>query len=132
MEFQNPNSNKDIIITLKRWLENRNHKKTFADYFRECGYETIAIVDAGEIGRILYDELKESEINVKWFADENAEGIREIEGIPVCLMKDMINMSDVDIICISPIFDYAAITRYLVNKNCKIATLCLKDAVYEF
>ncbi len=131
MEFANPNINKDTIQTLKRWLENKNAGKSFVDFFREYGCSSIGIMDAGEIGRILYGEIKDSDIKVKWFVDRNAEGIDNIDGIPVRLMRDVFTLEDVDIICVSPVFDYEALSNYLVRNDPMIRTICLKDAVYE-
>lgn len=132
MEFSNPNEGRETIILLKRWLENKNNGRTFVDYFHENGCKSVAIMDAGEIGRILYGEIKDSDIKVLWFADRNAEGLHDIDGIPVCMMKDVFDMPDVDIICVSPVYDYDAVNRYLVGHDAKYRTLCMKDAVYEF
>jgi len=131
MEFANPNTDRDTILTLKRWLENKNRGKNIADYFHNCGYTSVGILDAGEIGRILYDELKGTDIKVEWFIDKNAEGIVEIDGKPVCLMKDVFTLPKVDIICISPIYDYEAVNRFLVGRDPGMCTLSLKDATYE-
>lgn len=132
MEFANPNSERDTILLLKRWLENKNHNRSFADYFVECGYDSIGICDAGDIGKILYDEIKSCpKIKVKWFIDKNAEGIGNIEGKPVRMMKDIFNLPAVDIVCISPIYDYESLSNYLFKDNPQISTLSLKDAAYE-
>ncbi len=132
MEFANPNEIKDTMQTLKRWLENKNDGKSLADLFREYG-SSIGIMDAGEIGRILYKELRNSDqdMEIRWFVDKNAEGIGSIDGIPVRLMKDVFELERVDIICISPIYDYEAVSTFLMKKDPKIRTIYLKDAVYE-
>ena len=131
MEFMNPNTDRDTVLTLKRWLENKNKNHSFADYFTECGYGSIGIFDAGEVGRILYDEIKDSCIVVQWFIDKNAEGIETIEGIPVRLMKDVFTLPKVDIVCVSPIYDYEAVSAFLIKHNPEIRTLSLKDVAYE-
>lgn len=131
MEYANPNENRETIILLKRWLENKNKNRTFADYFHECGYKSVAIMDAGDIGRILYEELKDSDIKVRWFVDRNAEGLHDIDGIPVRMLKDVFDMPTVDVICVSPVYDYEGINKYLVSHDAKYRTLCLKDAAYE-
>ena len=131
MEFANPNYNKDVMQTLKRWLEDKNEGKSFAEYFRECGCSSIGIMDAGEIGRILYGELKNTGITVKWFVDQNAEGIDNIDGIQVRMMKDVFELESVDIICISPIYDYEALSSFLIRNDPRIRTISMKDATYE-
>ncbi|MBQ9610044.1 MAG: hypothetical protein IJV15_11460 [Lachnospiraceae bacterium] len=132
INLSNKRYNGETIAMFKRWLENRNAGKTFVDYFNEYGFGEIAIFDAGEIGRLLYDEIKESDIKVLCFIDRNAEGIKEIDGIPVLQIKDIDKLPDVDIVVTSPVYQYDAVVKMLVNINPKIRTIYMKDAVYEF
>lgn len=131
-ELENKSAANDTAATLKRWLENRNAGKTFADYFREYGCHTIAIFDAGELGRLLYDELKDSEIEVRYFVDRNAEGIGEIDNIPVVMIKELGDMPEVDIIAVSPVYNYEEVLKLLIGINKEIRTIAFKEAVYEF
>ena len=86
-KLENENLSHDGFVMLKRWMENRNAGKTFADYIHEYGYRTLGIYDAGELGRLLYEEIKDSDITVKYFVDRNAEGLGKIEGIPVACLR---------------------------------------------
>lgn len=122
----------ECIAMFKRWLENRNAGKTFADYLKEYGCKTVAIFDAGEIGQLLYAEVKNSEIEVKYFIDRNAEGIRMIDGIPVIQPNSIEKMEVVDLVLVSPAFDYVQVSKLLVNINPRIGSISMKDAVYEF
>ncbi len=128
----NKNYERDTITLLKRWLENRNAGVKFDDYLKEFHYKRIIIFDAGEIGRILYDELKGTEIEVVCFYDRNAEGLRQIEGIPVCSFTQLSEMPDADIVIVSTAYDYSHILELLVEVDNKIRTVYLRDAVYEF
>ncbi|WP_031549209.1 hypothetical protein [Oribacterium sp. FC2011] len=129
--YKNPNDVWDTMVTLKRWLENKLDLKSFESYFQQYGYKTIGFFDAGEIGKMFLKELQGTEIRIDWFVDNNAEGIGHIEGIPVYLMKDVLKLPKVDIVCVSPIFNYEAVNRYLVENNSHIRTLSLKDATFE-
>lgn len=130
--LENKNSDRDCFVTVKRWLENRNKGKTFVDYFVECGYNTIGIYGAGDLGRLLYDEIRNSNIKVQYFVDRNAEGIKAIDGIPVVMIDEIEKMNEVDILIITPIGNYNLISKLLVMKAPILRTLSLKDAVYEF
>lgn len=130
--FENDKSNWDSFITLKRWLENRNAGKTFADYFREYGYRKIAIYGAGDIGKLLYEEVKNSDINVCYFVDRNAEGLRELENIPVIPINNIKHMEEVDAIVITPLGNYDAICKSLAETVPEMRTISLREAVYEF
>ena len=132
MTLENENLNKEGFVTLKKWLENRNRGKTFADYFHEYGYQSIAIYDAGELGRLLYDEINDSDIGVKYFIDRNAEGIKEIDGIPVIILSQIGGMEEVDVLLVSPVVNYDAVCRLLAESEPEIRTLAFRDAVFEF
>lgn len=131
-KLDNANSDRDCFVTVKRWLENRNQNKTFGDYFRRYGYQTIAIYGVGDLGRLLYEEIRETDIAVKYFVDRNAEGIHEVDGIPVITISEISGMEDVDALIITPIGNYDAICRTLARQAPEMRTLSLREAVYEF
>ena len=131
-KLTNDNVQNDTITLLKRWLENRNNNKTFANYLRECGYYTVVIFDAGELGRLLYDELRGTDIKVLCFYDRNAEGINSIDNIPVLPLTKLNSIPDADIILVSTNFFYPEVLRMLAEIKPEIRSLYLRDAVYEF
>ena len=131
-EYKNKNYENDGFITMKKWLENRNAGKTFADYFHDYGYKNIAIYGAGDLGRLLYEEIKDSGIKVSYFVDRNGEGILENEGIRVITVDRIKEMPLVDVIVITPVGNYDAISRALVIEAPELPTINLREAVYEF
>lgn len=131
-KLENENLSRDGFAMLKRWMENRNAGKTFVDYLHEYGYKTLGIYDAGELGRLLYEEIKASDLKVRYFVDRNAEGLKVIEGIPVIYLSEISKMEEVDVLIISPIVDYEAVCQILSEEAPKLQTLSLKEAVYEF
>lgn len=130
--IMNTNQANDSATLLKRWLENRNDGKSFVDYFHEYGCSSIIIFDAGEIGRLLYEEVKDSDIKVLCFYDRNAEGIREIDGIPVYTFAMVGEMTKTDMVVVSTCFNYSEVVRMLVGIDTKIRSVYMRDAVYEF
>lgn len=130
--LENDNNNWDSFITMKRWLENRNNGKTFVDYFEKCGYKKIAIYGAGDLGKLLYEEVKESNIEVAYFVDRNAEGLNNVEGIPVLTIQEICAKNDIDILVITPIGNYEEICKVLVTLCPEIRTVSIREAVYEF
>ncbi len=131
-DLDNKNSENEAFITMKRWMENRNAGKSFVDYFLECGYREIAIYGIGDLGKLLYEEICDSNVKVVYFADRNAEGVREMDDIPVVTVMDIPNMPEVDVIVITPVGNYKAISETLAKAAPKVRTLSLRDAVYEF
>lgn len=133
MQFSdNLNSDRDCFTTLKRWMENRNQGKMFSDYFNQYGYRKIAIYGAGDMGRLLYEEIKNSEITVSYFVDRNAEGIRRVESIPVISVQGIESMEKVDVLVVTPVGNYDEICRVLARNIPGLPTLSLREAVYEF
>ena len=124
-------SDRDCFVTMKRWMENNNRGKGIADYLSACGYGRIAIYGAGDIGRLLYHDIKGSEIYVAYFADRNAESIGDIDGIKVVMPIDIGKQEEVDIMVVSPVGAFASISRMLVENYPQMPVLSLKDAVYE-
>ncbi len=131
-KIYNNNYQNDSITLFKRWLENRNVGKTFADYCLSHGYMEVSIFDAGEIGKLVYEELKDSDIKVNRFFDRNAEGLGQIDGVPVCPLSDTGLMNADEIAIVSTIFDFTELFKYLVSVNPDIRAIYIRDAVYEF
>ncbi len=131
-QLLNDNYQNDTIAMMKRWLENRNNGKIFADYFHEYGYESVIIFDASEIGRILYNEIKDSDIRIVCFFDRNAEGIRYVEDKPVYTFSDMNEMLCADVVVVSPVYNYYNVVRMLMQVDASIRSVSMKEAVYEF
>lgn len=127
----NMNSDQDSFITMKKWMENKNAGKTFVDYFHSYGYKKIGIYGAGDVGKLLYEEIKNSDIGVTYFVDRNAEGIQKIEGVPVIMIQDIEKMNKVDCLVITPLGNYNEICKVLVNHVPELPTLSMRDAVYE-
>ena len=84
------------------------------------------------MGRLLYDEIKNSEINVKYFVDRNAEGIRQMKGIPVVPVQKIGSMEKVDVLVVTPVGNYDEICQVLAQNIPELPTLSLREAVYEF
>jgi phosphoglycerate dehydrogenase-like enzyme len=121
----------DSFITMKRWMENRNAGKMLDAYFREHGYETIAIYGAGDLGKLLYEELKHTDIKILYFVDRNAEGLHQIEGIPVIDLDAVAENKSIDVLVVTPLRDYNVICSELIGIAPEVPIISLKDAVYE-
>ncbi len=131
-KLDNANRDRDCFTTLKRWLENRNQNKYFSDYFYQYGYRTISIYGAGDLGRLLYEEIKGTDIIVKYFVDKNAEGIHQVDGIPVYTLSEAVFAEETDVLVVTPIGNYDEICKVLAEQMPWMRTLSLREAVYEF
>ena len=128
----NTNFQNDAIFMMKRWLENKNSGKTFVDYLHGYNCKSVIIVDAGEIGRILFGELKGSDIEIVCFLDRNAEGMQFVDNVPVYPFSSINEIPKVDMIIVSPLYSYDDVNRMLISVDPSIRSMYMKDAVYEF
>ncbi len=128
----NENSARDSFATLKMWMENRNAGKTFEQYFHAYGYKKIGIYGADDLGRLLYEELKGSDIQILFFVDRNAEGLNSIGEIPVIMLQELTTAEPIDSLIVTPAGNYDAICRTLASYVPEMPTMSLREAVYEF
>ena len=78
------------------------------------------------VGERLYDELKNSDINVKYAIDKDAINI--YSEINVYTLKDQLD--DVDVVIVTPIFYFDNIRNELRNKfNCPI--ISIEDVLWK-
>ena len=117
---------KQYYNVLIQWLELKQKGKKLDDFFVKNSIKTVAIYGMGEMGTRLYEELKNSNVEVKYAIDKNADSTySELKVIETEDIRD-----DVDAIVVSAIFAFDEIREELEKKvNCQI--LSLDDIVYS-
>jgi len=119
------------FVTMKRWLENRNEGKSLAKYFTEHGYKRVGLYGAGELGNLLYAELRDTDIEVAYFVDKNSEGLAVVKGKPVISPEEITKHSPIDALIVTPIGNFNEICTDLIRIAPNVAVVSLRDAVYE-
>lgn len=110
----------DYFAVTNKWLKNRNQGISVAEYFRKNEFSRIAIYGMGEIGKRLYEELHLEGIEIEFVLDRRAQ--RLDSNLKICNIEDEI--PPVDVIVITPTFDYDAIEQTLREKtNCRIVSI---------
>lgn len=84
---------------MKQWVEVKQEGKNLSEYFMRSGYKNIAIYGMSYAGETLVNELKDTEINVKYGIDRNADSI--YGEIDVVSMED--DLEEVDAIVVTAI-----------------------------
>lgn len=69
------NKHLTLMLLLNRWLVTKQEGKSIVNYFHEKGITSIAIYGMSYLGERLLDELKNSDIEVKYAIDLNANNI---------------------------------------------------------
>lgn len=117
---------KSYYNMLNQWLSLKQEGKSLDDYFKENNYKAIAIYGMGEMGNRLYEELKNTEVEVKYAIDKNAEST--YSELDVMDIDD--EMPQVDVVIITAVFAFDEIMENIEDKfDCPI--ISLEDVVYE-
>lgn len=111
---------------LNVWLSLKQENKTLATWFEENGYKNIAIYGMGEMGNRLYEELRDTNINVAYAIDRDVNGI--YSSLSVYEQED--DLPEVDAIVVSAVFAFDEIAAEL-KKSCSYPVISLEDIVYE-
>lgn len=109
-----------------QWLIVRQQGKTLAEYFEKNNYKTVAIYGMKEFGERLYDELKNTDITVKYIIDKNADSIWT--DVKVVIPEE--ELEPVDVIVVTATFYFDEIEEMLFDKvECPV--ISLEDVLYE-
>ena len=94
---------------LNEWLELKNKGKTLDMYFKNEGINNIAVYGMGELGYRLAEELKNSNINIKYGIDKSA--VFGYGDLTIQSLND--DIKNVDAVIVTPIFEFDKIEKEL-------------------
>ncbi len=118
--------------TIIKWLENEVKGKKWDSYIETYGYHKIAIYGAGDLGKYLIWELKNSKIEIECVIDRRASELRIFESYKVYTIEDFLTqITDVDAIIVTAISAYNDVFNRIVEKGVDLPVLNLRDMVYE-
>lgn len=118
---------KSYFNLLYSWLMLKQEKRSLEEYFVDHKIKTIAIYGMGSIGSCLYNELKNSEIEVKYAIDRNASSV--YENIEILNIDNKIFPS-VDAVVVTPVHVFSEINSTLSSMfDCPI--ISLENIMYE-
>lgn len=113
----------DLLV---RWLSIKQQGNSLSTYFLKNGYKTIALYGMKELGERLCDELKGSEIEIKYIIDKNAQAIYS----DIDVVTPEAPLDKVDAIVVTAVYYFEEIEEQLEGKvNCPI--ISLEDVIYE-
>lgn len=106
------NKHLKLMLLLNQWLIIKQEGKSIVEYFNKNKIESIAIYGMSYIGERLLDELKSSDINVKYAIDQNANNIyTELD-----VLSPDAELPEVDAIIVTPIYYFYKIQKMLLSK----------------
>ena len=111
---------------MNQWIKTKQEGKSIVNYLESNNYKNIAIYGMSFIGETLVEELKNTNICVKYGIDKRAYGIAS--DIDVITLEE--ELGDVDVIVVTAITFFEEIAEELEKKvDCPI--ISLEDILYE-
>lgn len=111
-----------------KWIKNKNLNKNIDIYFQENNIKSIAIYGIGEIAIRLYEELKYTDVDIKYFIDRKPES-KNISSIPIICNDSLSIINRVDAIIVTPIYAFESIKADLESNGSVIQIISLNEIV---
>lgn len=112
-------------LLMQQWLKSYQNGKTVSQYLKAHGYNRISIYGVGEVGLTLLDDLKDSDIEVIYCIDKNANNIL-LTGIEVLGWEA--EWKEVDLIIVTTIDSYFEIRSNIKNK-CNYPVMSIENII---
>lgn len=116
----------EFYHVLTKWLSIRQNNKSLTEYFEKYNYKTIAIYGMKELGKRLYEELKETNINVRYAIDKNASQITA--DINVLTPDEPLDTVDVVVVTAIHYFDDIEME---MSEILECPIISIEDIIYE-
>lgn len=114
------NKHLDLFLMMNQWVRLKQEGKKLSEFFEQNNYKNIAIYGMSYAGETLVNELKDSEICIKYAIDKNADEI--YSDMTVITMDN--DLQYVDAIVVTAITFFDEIEAELRQKiNCPILSL---------
>jgi len=116
----------EFYAILLQWIRMHNEGKTIGAYLQQCGYHTVAIYGMKELGEELLYELENSEIEVKYAIDKDADKLYAETDI----YRPDEDLEPVDAVIVTAVHWFDEIEKDMKEKlGCPV--LSLEDVLYD-
>jgi len=108
------------------WIISKNEGKSLVNYFTDNSYKNIAVYGMGELGNRLIEELRSSDISVRYGIDKKAQSVYsevEVKGVDS-------KIENVDVIVVTAVFAFEEIKNEL-SKVTDTPIVSLEEVIYE-
>lgn len=109
------------------WLEVKQRGISLCDYFKNNHIHSVAIYGMADLGRLLYDELEQGNVQIKYLIDKNPNGMDKILNFTV-LNNDRL---DVDAIVVTVASTEKQLVKELQSKG-RWKVIGLSDIINAF
>ena len=119
------NKHLEMIKLYDQWFATKQEGKSVVDYLKSEGIKTVAIYGMSFVGQRLYEELRDTDIEVKYGIDKNWAKI--YADIDVVGMED--ELEEVDAIIVTAFSFFDEIEEILMEKTDN-RILSIEDIIY--
>ncbi len=116
---------KSYYYILNQWLLLKQQGNDLTKYFHDQGYKSIAIYGMGEMGNRLYEELRGTDIQVKYAIDKNAA--KTYSELDVFDLEEQ--LEPVDAIIVTAVFAFDDIEKE-ISEVVDYPVISLEDVVF--
>ena len=114
-----------ILQLFNQWMVTKQEGKSIAEYLQKSGIRTVAIYGMSYVGERLYDELKDTDIEIKYVIDMQVkDGFEETD---IFTLED--DLPEVDLIIVTAVFFYYEIEKSIHNV-CDYEVVSLEEILY--
>lgn len=111
---------------LNQWMMLKQEGKSLEQYFIDNNYKSVAIYGMGEMGNRLYEEFKNSSIQVKYAVDKDAASTySELQ-----VVEKNSDLENVDVMIVTAIYAFDEIKKEMEGVV-NFPIVSLEDVVYE-
>lgn len=119
------NKHLEMIKLYDQWFATKQEGKSVADYLKSEGIKTVAIYGMSFIGQRLYEELRDTGIEVKYGIDKNWDKIY----VDIDMVNPEDDLEEVDAIIVTAFYFFNVIEDFLLEKT-DSRILSMEDLVY--
>lgn len=122
--------NRELFVCALDWLRLLESGEDLLPYFRERDCRRIGIYGAGELAEILVWEMRRrDEIEIAYLMDQSAAANRERYGLPVYLPEEFTSVEDVDMVVVTAITYFDAISERLIRMRPEMPVVSLSGII---
>ena len=108
------------------WVKAKQNGKKLSEFLTKLGYKTVAIYGMGITGDRVFEELENTNIEVKYCIDKNAKNIYSV----VNVLSPNETLAEVDAVIVTTIAYFDEIEEML-SKKLKGKIVALDDLIYD-
>ena len=102
-----------MFLTMNDWVALHQNGESVYGILKQNGYQSVAIYGMSYMGETLYNELKNTDIDVKYGIDQMNNGL----GLGIKVIKPSDLLPDVDAVIVTPISSFVDIEKMLMEKT---------------